>query len=207
MVRRSTWILLVVFAILVGFAWFFQRYQANKANNAATATPTASPANLYDLSNTQVDRISITDDMGDKIELFRDSVSSNWAIADVPVDQADSAQIDAMSKQLFSLQAQDTLTQTPPLDSIGLVTPAYTITMTTTEGTQIITHVGTQTAIGSGYYVRVDSDSVVIVDKVVMDGILNLIKQPPLLPTATPIVTSTETAPPTEAGSQVTPTP
>ncbi len=207
MVRRPTWILLVVFAFLVGFAWFFQRYQANKVDNAATATPTTSPANLYDLTNTQVDEINITDNTGDKLDLYRSSGSSNWAISNVPVDQADSFQIESISTQLFSLQVQETLTQTPPLDSIGLVTPAYTISMTTSDGTQIITYVGTQTAIGSGYYVRVGSGPVDIVNKVLMDDILNLLKNPPLLPTATPEVTTTETALPTEPGGQGTPTP
>jgi hypothetical protein len=207
MVRRSTWILLVVFALLVGFAWLFQRYQANQADSVAIATPTTSPANLYDFTNTQVDEINITDNTGNKIGLYRDPESSNWAIADVPVDQADSFQIESLSTQLFSLQVQETLTQTPPLDSLGLVSPAFTITMTTADKSQFITYIGTQTAIGSGYYVRVDSRPVVIVDKVVMDDILNLLNNPPLLPTATPAVTSTETASPTESGGQATPTP
>jgi len=207
MVRRSTWILLAVFAILVGFAWFFQRYQANKAENAATATPTTSPVNLYDLTNTQVNEINITDNAGDKIDLYRDSGSSNWAITGEPVDQADSVQIESISTQLFSLQVKETLTQTPPLDSIGLAIPAYTITMTTSDGTQIITYVGTQTAIGSGYYVRVGDGPVDIVDKAMMDDILNLLKNPPLLPTATPEATATETISPTDPGGQGTPTP
>jgi Domain of unknown function (DUF4340) len=207
MVRRPTWILLLVFVLLVGFAWFFQRYQTNKANNVATATPTTSPVNLYNLANTPVDKINITDKAGDKIDFYHDSGSTNWAIAGVPVDQANSFQIESISTQLSSLQVQETLAQSPPLDSIGLVTPAYTITMTTTDGTQLITYVGSQTAVGSGYYVRVDSGQVVIVDKVVMDDILNLLKNPPLLPTATPEVTPTETAPPTESGGQGTPTP
>jgi hypothetical protein len=207
MVRRSTWILLVTFALLVGFAWLFQRSQANKTDNSATATPTTSPAYLYDLSNTQVDEITITDATGDKIDLYRDLASSNWAIANVPVDQADWFKIESISTQLFSLQVKETLTQTPPLDSIGLITPAYTITMTTSDGAQIITYIGTQTAIGSGYYVRVGSGSVDIVDKVVMDDILDLLNNPPLLPTATPDVTATEMESATEQGGQGTPTP
>ncbi len=207
MLRRSTWILLVVFALLVGFAWLFQRYQANQTASVATATPTTSPAHLYDFTNTQVNEINIADNTGNKIDLYRDPESSNWAIADVPVDQADSFQIESLSTQLVSIQAQETLTQTPPLDSIGLATPAYTITLTTSDKSQFITYVGIQTAIGSGYYVRLDSGPVVIVDKVVMDDILNLLNNPPLLPTVTPAVTSTETASPTESGGQATPTP
>jgi hypothetical protein len=207
MVRRPTWILLLVFAFLIGFTWFFQKYQAKKADNIATSTPTSSPANLYDLANKQINEIGVSDSAGNKIDLYRVSGSSDWAIAAVPTDQADTFQIESISSQLYSLQVQETLSQTPPLDSIGLDTPAYTITMKTSDGSQLITYVGIQTAIGSGYYIRVDSGPVVIVEKVVMDDILNLLKNPPLLPTATPEVTATQTASPIEPGSQATPTP
>ncbi|MFZ0532791.1 MAG: DUF4340 domain-containing protein [Anaerolineales bacterium] len=207
MVRRPTWILLVVFVFLIGFTLLFQRYQSNKADNTATSTPTSPGAALYNLTNTQVNEVKIADTTGDKIDLYLDPGTSNWAIADVPVNQADTFQIESISAQLFSLQVEETLTQTPPLDSIGLDTPAYTISMTTSDGSQLITYVGTQTAIGSGYYVRVDSGQVVIVDKVVMDDVLNLLKNPPLLPTATPDVSALETASPIEPGSQATPTP
>jgi hypothetical protein len=207
MVRRPTWILLVVFAVLIGFTWFFQQYQAKKADIIATSTPTSSPVNLYDLANRQINEIGISDSAGNKIDLYRVSGTSDWAIAAVPADQADTFQIESVSSQLFSLQVQETLSQTPPLNSIRLDTPAYTITMTISDGSQLITYVGIQTAIGSGYYVRVDSGPIAIVDKVVMDDILNLLKNPPLLPTATPEVTTTETASPSEPGSQATPTP
>jgi hypothetical protein len=207
MVRRPTWILLFVFALLVGFAWLFQRYQTNKAENATTATPTVAPVKLYDLTDTQVNEINIAASGGDKIDLYRDQGSSNWVIADVPVDQADSVQIESVSKQLLSLQVQDTLTQSPPLDSIGLVVPSYTITITTTDGSQLVTYVGTQNALGDSYYVRVDSGQVLLVDKVVMDDVLNLLTNPPLLPTATPEVIPIETVTPIESGDQATPTP
>jgi hypothetical protein len=207
MVRRSTWILLILFAVLVGFAWLFQRYQTNKAGNAATATPTTSLVKLYDLTNFKVNDINITDNAGTKIDLYQLPGSSNWAITNVPVEKADSTKIGSISAELFSLKTQESLTQSPPLDSIGLATPAFTITMTTTDGAQLITYVGTQTAIGTGYYARVDSGSVVIVDKVAMDDILSLLKNPPMLPTATPVVTPTGTAKPTDLGILGTPTP
>lgn len=206
MVRRSTWIVLVILAILVGFTWFFQRYQANKAADTATPTPTTNPVNVYNLVSTQLKEINITDNSGDKIDLYRDPGSSNWAIRAVPVDQADSFKIESISAQLLALKVKVALTQSPSLDSVGLATPTYTITMTTSDSTQAVTYVGSQNAIGNGYYTRVDSGQVFIADKVVMDDILGLLKNPPLLPTATPEVTSTETASPTEPGGQLTPT-
>jgi hypothetical protein len=207
MIRRSTWIVLIVFALVAGFAWIFQHYQSTKAVNTTTTTPTAPPNYLYNLTDSEVEEIKISDQSGNAIDLYHDPILSKWAIADIPADQADSFQIESVSAQLFSLDAQDTLTQTLPIESIGLATPVYTITISTTEGTSINTYIGTETAIGSGYYARVDSGPVVIVSKTVMDNILELLKTPPLLPTATPEVTSTLSATPSEQESQVTPTP
>ena len=55
-------------------------------------------------------------------------------LLDVPVDQADSSQIESNQAAITGITGQETLTQIPPLDSIGLTTPAYTITMTTADG-------------------------------------------------------------------------
>jgi hypothetical protein len=207
MVRRTTWIVLIVFVFVAGFAWVFQRYQSSKVDITNTVTPTTPPAYLYDLTNNEVDEIKISDQTGNMIDLYHDPVLSKWAVANVPADQADSFQIESVSAQLFSLQAQDSLTEIPPLDSIGLATPAYTITMTTKDGMEITTVIGTETAIGSGYYIRVDSGPVVIVGKTALDNILDLLKNPPLLPTETPEVTSTFPTTPIEQESQGTPTP
>lgn len=207
MVRRSTWILLGVFVVLVGLAWLFTRYQANKTVDVSTATPTVTPVKLYTLTSTQVNEINIAAPAGKKIDLYRDPASSNWYITNLPADQADSLQIESINEQLLSLSVQDTLTQSLPLDSVGLVTPAYTITLTTTDGTQLVTYVGSQNAVGDSYYARVDSGQVVLVRKVELDTVLNLLTNPPLLPTPTPEVTGTQTAAPAEPASLGTPTP
>jgi hypothetical protein len=207
MVRRTTWIVLSVFVVLVGFAWFFQRYQTNKAGTSATATPTIMLANIYNLAGKQVNGVNISDSTGKKIEFTRNSETAQWAITNVSGDQADSFQIESNLAQLFAIKAEETLTQTPPLDSIGLVTPTYSINMTTANGEPITTHVGSITPTGSGYYIRVDSGSIVIVDKVVLDDVLNMLSNPPLIATPTPPITPTEIILPTDSGIQGTTTP
>jgi Domain of unknown function (DUF4340) len=207
MVRRATWIMLLVFGGLVLFAWLFQRFQSNKTENAATATPSATAANLYNLNATQLVEITLSSSNGKMIDFTRDPESANWEIKDLPIEQADSFQIESVSSQLLSLPAIDTLTQSPPLDSIGLDNPSYTITMVTADGKQIVTYVGSTSAIGTGYYVRVDSGPVVIVDKVSMDDVLKLINEPPLLATATPEVTASGTDTPSAPAAQPTSTP
>jgi len=206
MVRRSTWVLIVIFAILVGFAWLLQRYQMNKSDTSATTTATISLANIYDLNGKQVNEVIISNDAGDKIEFYRDSGSTLWTIIDFPADQVDSFLIDSITAQLFSIKAQETLTQSPPVDSIGLDTPAYTIILTTAEGEQWITYVGSPTPIGSGYYVRIDSGPIVIVDKLVMDDVLNMLSDAPVIHTPSPEITPVSVSP-TQIETQVTPTP
>jgi len=207
MVRRSTGILLAILVILVGFTWLFQRYQANITDNTATVIPTIALVNIYDLTGKQVNEVDISDSTGDKVVFHRKAESDQWSIANFPVEQADSFQIESNLAQLFAISAQETLTQTPPLDSIGLVTPAYTISMTTADGETINTYIGSITSIGSGYYLRVNSGSIIIVNNVVMDDVLNMINNPPVSATPTPEITITETVLPIDSGTPKTPTP
>ncbi len=209
MMRRSTWIVLGIFVLLIGFTLVYQRYQAN--NPAATptfaTTPTAPPAMLYSLSDTQIKDIKIADNTGSYIDLYQDSNSASWAIEGVPAGQADSTKIKSISTDLLALQVQETLANTVSLAAVGLETPTYTITLTTTLNQALITYVGTPTAIGTGYYVRQNDGQIMIVDKSSLDPILNALKEPPLLPTPTPQVTPGETGSPAPPAGQGTPTP
>jgi hypothetical protein len=207
MVRRSTWIVLGIFVLLVGFAVVFQRYQTKQAENAATATPTVPPVYLLHLGDAQINDIKIADNTGSYINLYLDQASSQWAIEGVPTDQADSSKIETLSTQLLSLQVQEVLTETISLASIGLDTPSYTITLTTASNSQSVTYIGMQTAIGSGYYVRENDGPVMIVSKSAIDQFINVLQEPPLLPTATPEVIPTETIVPTTPTIPETPTP
>jgi hypothetical protein len=198
MVRRTTFIVIVVFALLVGFAWILQRYQANKSEVTATMTPTPTIAYLFNLNGKQVDHISIADSSGNKIEFYLDSSTGIWAIKDLPSEQADSVQIESIAAQIINLQADESLSQPPPLESMGLDKPAYTLSMLTSDGGQLATRVGSLTPIGKGYYVSVGSNTIVIVDKSVREGILAVLTAPPLVTTATPEIIATEIESPTQ---------
>ncbi len=186
MMRRSTWIVLGIFILLVAFVLIFQRYQANQPDNTATATPTTPATYLYNLGNVLISHIKIADKSGKYVDMYKDPMTGKWAIEGVPPEAADSSQIEALSSQLLGVQVLDTLTQTLSMAAVGLDTPAYTITLTTSAGTQDISYIGMQTAIGTGYYVRDGTGPVMIVDKTTIDSILAMLTTPPMLPTATP---------------------
>jgi hypothetical protein len=195
--RRTTWILLLLFGLLIIFTWVYTRYKANNQVETATPTPQPTSEKVYDLTNLQVGELKIVSNEGNSIDLYRDaSTSNNWAIRDVPVDQADNVGIETTISQLLSIEVIDSLAATPPLDSIGLASPVYTMTLTTVDGNQIITYVGIKNAIGTGYYVRVGSGPIIIVNDLTLDEILNYIQKPPLKATPTPEATSNESGTP-----------
>ncbi len=207
MVRRSTWLVLGVFVVLAAFAVIFQRYQTNKAQNLPTATPTNEPTYVFNLSSAQVNDILISDSSGKTLDIYRILASSDWAIKDIPVEQIDNAQLKVVIDQLLSLSVDQILAQIPPLDSMGLITPAYTITLTTADGTKSFAYIGSKIAIGTGYYVHLNDGHVAVVSNVVIDEIINILTNPPLVPTATPEMTPTETVVPTQTVTTATPTP
>ncbi len=207
MMRRSTWIVLGIFILLVAFAVIFQRYQANQPDNSATATPTTPAVYLYNLGNVLISHIKIADKTGKYVDMYKDPLTGKWAIEGVPPEMADSSQIESLSSQLLGLQVLETLTQTLSLAAVGLDTPAYTITLTTSAGSQDISYIGMPTAIGTGYYVRDGNGPVLIVDKTALDSILGMLTTPPVLPTATPGVSPSPEISPTTPVSQETPTP
>jgi hypothetical protein len=207
MVRRSTWILLAVFVLLVGFAWLFQRYQTKKVENLSTATPTVAAVSVFNINGTQVDLVDISDSSGGKVEFKLKPETNQWSLADEPSDQVDSFLIGSNLAQLFAITAQETITQTIPLDAIGLAFPTFTIKLTTTDGEIIQMYIGSVTPVGEGFYVRVDSGPIIIVDKAVMDGVIDMFLSPPLIATFTPEISTPVTVLPANSGILITSTP
>jgi hypothetical protein len=189
-----------VFILLAGFTWYFQRNEAGKTVDA-TPTPTADLVNLYDFDSSQVNEVQIVDGTSNQIVVFQNPATSQWVVKDFPPEQANSFQIESVLAQLFAIRSTVILTESVSLDAVGLKEPIYTITIRMKDGNEIITHVGSTTAIGSGYYVRIGDEVVNIVDKATLDEVLNLLSNPPLMATATP-----EGSQPTENEPAATPT-
>jgi hypothetical protein len=195
MVRRTTWILLVVFGLLAVFAWWFQRYQANKQETTATSTALPTAAKLLNLDSDQVNEITIASNTGDEVSLNKDSTSaSNRGVKNIPTDQVDTNRLESVVSPLLTLQVSEILSQSPALETIGLDKPAYTLTMITADGLKSVIYIGNLNAIGTGYYARVGNGPILILDNVILDDAFKLISEPPLLATATPEVTETGTS-------------
>ncbi|HEX8992281.1 MAG TPA: DUF4340 domain-containing protein [Anaerolineales bacterium] len=198
MIRRNTWLLLLILAALVGFAFYLSRH---KAQQTASATPTvasgaAASAPLFATADGNPTDISIKDTTGKSVDVARNE-SGVWVLK-APTDAAaNQASAEAAATQLTSLR----VLASPQLgfDVVGLTQPSYTIFVKFSSGKSHTLAVGAVTPIQDGYYTSLDSGAVRIVDKQGLDSIIQLLAQPPYETTPTPPVTMAPTATPMPA--------
>ena len=208
MIRRNTWILLLLLAALGGFAFYLSQHKAQQTANATptAATGAAAGAPLFATSDGNPTDISIKDTTGKAVDVARNE-SGAWVLK-APTDAAaDQASAEAAATQLTSLR----VLASPQLgfDVVGLAQPAYTISVKFSGGKSHTLAVGAVTPIQDGYYSSLDNSPVHIVDKQGLDAVLQLLTQPPYATTPTPPVTiaPTETPVPATPTSAATETP
>ncbi len=88
MIRRTTWIILGVFIVLLGLAWYLQR---NKPAAAVQTTPTPERQYLFDIQESNIKKLEIANNQGQRVVLGRDA-SGVWSLQDPKVDATDVAQ-------------------------------------------------------------------------------------------------------------------
>ncbi|MBA4379337.1 MAG: hypothetical protein C0393_01370 [Anaerolinea sp.] len=204
MVKRPTWILLIVLALVIG-AYFYLQERPLKATEP---TPTAiKPSFLITKDNGALTKIHILDAQGNSLQMGRDA-SGNWTIMvgqSPTITQpepaaANQSQAEAAETQFFALSVLTTLETSPALDVIGLNPPAYTITLGFFDaqrllgaqhllgGTQKVLEVGGLTPTGSGYYVSLE-DKIYVISQSSINAVLGLLRNPPYA--ATPTIPAT----------------
>jgi hypothetical protein len=210
MIRRSTIILLIILAALVGLAWYLNH---PKTPDQGTPTPSSSTVYLFTPQDGVVNSIKIVSKDGQTVDLERNQ-DGTWTITQPQMGPADAGLSESSATQVTTLSVVNSLEggNTPP-EAMGLVDPSYTFTFTFASGKQYSLTVGDQTPIGSGYYAQLDNNPPVIVDKNGIESLLMLLKTPPYALTATPTEGPMETpaleatSVPDTAATETTPPP
>jgi hypothetical protein len=185
MIRRSTWILLGLFALVLAFAWGLQRFQSQRQ---ASITPTAAAGDqqLLDIQGSAVASLSVENDRGQSLVLGRDTAGL-WTILEPQGGgETDTGRAESAITQLLSLRSQYALEMPDNLEDYGLLTPAYTLTLALNGGEKHVILVGKEAPVVSGYYIRLDGGLPQVVSKFSLDPVLEMIAEPPYAPTATP---------------------
>ena len=189
MVKRSTWILLVILALAVG-AYFLIGNLASKGKKL-TPTPTGGGL-LITQAQGVLQSLRITDAKGNIFQMQRD-LSKAWVITAPSSGAADQGLAGAAETQVDALSIVTVLSTTADLSSLGLATPVYTLDLLFVSGKSHKIEVGNMTPTSSGYYVRYDSGRIYVIENAGIDALVNLLTAPPFPATATPIPTSDTT--------------
>ncbi len=209
-IKSQTWVLLLVFALLVGTVFYVNN---KKKTEAAEATPVASEITfVFTEADGIVNDIEINAATGESVKVARDA-SNTWVL-ELPM-KAEAAQgsAEAAASQLSSLTVLNPIPADSDPSIFGLDAPAFTIKIVFADGKKHKLEVGDMTPTNSGYYVRLDQTKMMIVDAYGIESLLQLVSMPPYLNTPTPSplpptetpVPATETTPTLEPS--VTPTP
>ena len=206
MIKRPTWILLIVLAALAALAYYLQTVPDNFLKKAMDAgkTPTVETAtkSLIPSADGLVTGLEIAGADGHSIALKKESAGWTLSIDAQTAISADQSAAEQAASQLQGLQVNTEITPTTSdLLGFGLDKPAYTWKVTLQNGKTLTFKIGKANITGDGYYLQRADKTIVIVDKYTTDALLNLLTQPPAMFTATPL-------PPTALPTgTITPTP
>jgi hypothetical protein len=210
MLKRSTWLALVVLAALIAWMIYIQQ-DKSAVKEEAKSFPTLETHRLFDVAaeGSPID-VKIEAATGATVEAGL-GMGNIWELKLPFGAAADKGQVEAAITQIDSMRSLTNVSQVA-LSDLGLEKPAYIVTLSFTGGKTHTLEIGDQTPTASGYYVRLDQGQPMIVESKGIDGLLGLLTFLPYqeTPTASPLpstptpVTAQGTLVPAES---VTPTP
>lgn len=185
MIRKQTWILLITFAVLTGFAFYLQKNPLSLQVDV-TPSPTTQSSMINDWSIDNLIGISYQDDERDAFILEKDD-SNNW-IYQPDGQMVGVEKISQLLAEITNAKAISNLDSGYDLTALGLHSPTKIITLIDKNEALLKIQVGQMTPTMNGYYVQVGLNAPIVVSRGAIELILDLLKKETLLDfTPTPI--------------------
>jgi hypothetical protein len=193
MIRRSTWITLAAFIVLLAFSIWWTRYRP-EPSETGEATPTLEA--LWQVAGEQIVALEVEDlAAGDRLQM-RLGDDGAWQVVEPEGGSLTEDEIQTALQWLASPQPRAVLSEIEDLSMFGLEEPQARITLSLADGTTRRLDIGRVTPTGTTTYVRLpDRAQVQVVTKYGLQQVLDLI-QASIPDTPTPTATETATAGP-----------
>jgi Domain of unknown function (DUF4340) len=201
MVKRPTWILLVLLVLVVGAYFLIKNHPLKKAEPTPT---TSGNGYLVTPSDGVLQSLRIYKKKGQNFQMQRD-LSKTWVITAPTSTVADQALAGAAETQVNALRIITMLESPPDPNTVGLDAPSYTMELEFVSGISHKLEVGILTPTSSGYYVRFDDGKIYVISQSGIDALSNLLTAPPYPATETPSPTVESISTPTSAIATPTP--
>lgn len=197
MIRRSTWITLGVFAVLVVFAIWWTRFRpASEAPPGAT--PTMEP--LWEIDTSRVIGLTIERLSTGEVVSLRRQEDGAWQVVEPADHSVTNDRLERALSWLAMPQPRAVVSEASELADFGLAEPLSRVTVTLEDGSIFVMDVGAETPTGTTTFVRVPGrDGVIVMSKYGLSEVLGLVDEVLATPTpsSTAVVTETPTASPT----------
>lgn len=184
MIRKPTWILLAVFIVLLGAAFYLQKNPLPEKVEI-TPSPTARPKLLGEWQSSDIRWIEVKEGENEAVRVAQDS-SGNWVMGSGETNAAaDAGKIEAVRSEIAEALVQAALPADYDLEAIGLDAPSAVITIKNVTAEEMFIQVGDATPTGTGYYVKIDQQAPVVVNKEAIDSVLDQVSAETLAPEPT----------------------
>jgi hypothetical protein len=184
MLTKNTQIMVVVFLVLLLGFLGYQRYQeANPPEEEVELVETDLITPAFSFSVDQIGIITVQNLDGGMVAMSQ-AENGVWSLSvpPTPAELTDQQAIFGALSQLVSMTQTDTGGDIlSSLGALGLDFPGYIIAINLTDGSTHLVKVGIENVTGSGYYVQVDSDTPILVQKLFLSQLLSMIDSPPML--------------------------
>jgi hypothetical protein len=181
MIRRTTWIVLLIFVVLVGIYWLVQR---QPDDDAATGTPTVAPQLVFITGSDTIRAVRLEDSSGRMVQIEKDD-QGTWSLTEPESGMADQERASTLVSQVSNLRSLAVVDTPPAPEVVGLAAPAYTLTITTIDGGRQLAKIGSLTPTSSGYYVEPGGGPLMVIAKGTIDALVENLDDPPIAPTPT----------------------
>lgn len=186
MIKKSTLILLLVFIVLV--AVFFILYKQDTLDFMTKKDePTETPnPGFVSFDSDLIKSINFIARGEEPIVISRLD-GQQWQI-NVEGGIISAGAVEQLISEFNATEVTTVLSMDLEGSAYGLIDPAYTFTINSSNGKQISIKIGSSNPIQTGYYAQVDIDPIVIISQGSVENIITIIKaaQIPPTPTITP---------------------
>lgn len=192
MIRRTTWIMLLIFVVVLAGALVWNRQ--TKAADTTEATPV--PETLWSFDEAQIEGLRVEDLKGDNaVEVHRDP-TVGWKLTRPVEEPADAGRVEQAVTWLRSPVVSRVLKGEQDLGPFGLADPSTRVTLLMTDGATESFDVGAPTGIAGKTYIRASGgEDIQVISGYSLEDVTGLLDDPPVIPPTPTLESPTESVP------------
>lgn len=182
MIKRSTWVLLATFAILLAVVLLLPQFKGKEEEPTPIVTPELESPFTFAIAD--VVEFEVVGSDGASVLVNRDEGSA-WKLVEPEAETSETNNIEGVVAGVININLLTKIDPAPPADVSGLEPPLYIVTMVNKNGNEEAFLIGELTPTSSGYYIQTDDGQVYVADKTKIDQVIELVRNPPVNVTPT----------------------